>query len=154
MTEYNPSNWFWVVGGNTSRAWSSASSAFVENYPEDRVTRIASEADLSEVLRPYGLRGPFTSPVDVKAEAQRRIITLTGTTSLIDCMIKQSNANMRANELNDKRIRGEILSDTETAEAQALRALAATIKAIRAKSNEIEAMSPIPSDLSNDGLWS
>lgn len=89
----------------------------------------------------------------VKAEAQRRIVALTGKVALIDCMIKQSNANMRANELNDKRINGDALTAEEETEAAALRNLALAIKAIRAKSNEIEALSPIPLDFTDDRYW-
>ena len=89
----------------------------------------------------------------VKAEAQRRIISLTGRMSLMDCMIKQSNANMRANELNDKRLNGATLTAEEEAEATALRNLAIVIKAIRSKSNEIEALDPIPLDYTADIYW-
>jgi RNA-binding protein YhbY len=93
-----------------------------------------------------------TSASSVKAEAQRRIITITGATNLTDCMIKQSNANMQANELNDIRFT-RALTQEEEATASALRALAAAIKHVRTKSNEIEAMSPIPSDFANDSYW-
>jgi hypothetical protein len=89
----------------------------------------------------------------VKAEAQRRIIVLTGTADLTQCMIKQSNANMRANELNDKRIGGGTLTAEEEAEAQALRDLATAIKAIRAASNVIEALAEIPLDYTADSYW-
>lgn len=89
----------------------------------------------------------------VKAECQRRIIALTGTTDLIACVIKQSNANMRANELNDKRIAGQVLTAGEEAEATALRNLALAIKALRARSNEIEALVPIPADFDADARW-
>lgn len=90
----------------------------------------------------------------IKAECQRRIIALTGTTDLMDCIIKQSNANMRANEFNDKRSNGDVLTQAEEAEAVALRGLADAIKALRAKSNEIEAISPIPADFDADASWS
>ena len=89
----------------------------------------------------------------VKAEAQRRIIAVTGTADLTSCMIKQANANMRANELNDKRLGGQALTAEEAAEAQALRDLAAAIKGIRVASNNIEAMSPIPLDYTSDSYW-
>jgi hypothetical protein len=89
----------------------------------------------------------------VKAEAQRRIIALTGTNDLTACMIKQSNANMQANELNDKRLNGDALTVGEETEAQALRDLAAAIKAVRAKSNEIEQLDPIPLDYTADSYW-
>jgi hypothetical protein len=89
----------------------------------------------------------------VKAEAQRRIIALTGTSGLTQCMIKQSNANMRANEVNDKRVSGGTLTAEEETEATALRTLATAIKAIRAKSNEIESLDPIPLDYTADSYW-
>ena len=88
----------------------------------------------------------------IKAEAQRRIIALTGTTDLIACMIKQSNANMRANELNDIRISGGTLTAEQEAETQALRNLATAIKAIRAVSDVLE-QDP-PSDWTSDTYWS
>jgi uncharacterized protein YnzC (UPF0291/DUF896 family) len=68
-------------------------------------------------------------------------------------MIKQSNANMRANELNDKRVSGGTLTAEEETEATALRNLATAIKAIRSKSNDIELMDPIPLDYTADGYW-
>jgi hypothetical protein len=89
----------------------------------------------------------------VKAEAQRRIIAVTGTSDLMACVIKQSNANMRANDLNDKRLNGETLTEGEAGEAAALRNLAIAIKGIRAKSNDIEAMDPIPLDYTADSYW-
>lgn len=87
----------------------------------------------------------------IKEEAQRRIIALTGQTGLISSMVKQSNANMRATELNDKRISGTQLTADEATEAVALRGLAAAIKAIRAKSNELE-KNP-PDDFEDDKYW-
>lgn len=90
----------------------------------------------------------------VKRECERRIIAMTGATDVISCIIKQANANMRANELNDKRLAGESLSAEEMSEAQALRNLAEAIKALRAKSNDIEALSPIPLDYTDDQVWS
>jgi hypothetical protein len=89
----------------------------------------------------------------VKAEAQRRIIALTGRMALMDCMIKQSNANMRANELNDKRVSGGTLTAGEETEATALRNLATAIKAIRAASDGVELLDPIPLDYADNQYW-
>lgn len=89
----------------------------------------------------------------VKQECQRRIIAATGTADIIGCMLKQSNANMRANELNDKRLNGETLTEAEAGEAAALRDLAVAIKALRSRSNEIEALDPIPLDFAADARW-
>jgi len=97
------------------------------------------------------LSGP--SIEDVKTEAQRRIIAMTGVADIVSCLIKQMNANMRANELNNKLATGGILSADEQAEAAALQAYAVAIKAIRNKSNEIEAIVPIPDDYADDSRW-
>lgn len=75
---------------------------------------------------------------EIKSIAQERIVALVGARDLTDCLIKQMNANMRANELNDAQINGT-LTPEEQAEADALRALAANIRAIRAHSNQLEA---------------
>lgn len=91
---------------------------------------------------------------DVKQEAQRRIVALTGVADLASCLIKQMNANMRANELNNILATGGTLTAEEQTEAAQLQAYAAAIKLIRAKSNEIEAMSPIPADFAtNNAYW-
>ena len=89
----------------------------------------------------------------VKSEAQRRIIALTGQTELIACIIKQSNANMRANELTDKRVSGGTLTAEEELEATALRNFATALKSIRAASNVIELMEPIPLDYCSNTYW-
>lgn len=70
---YTPQNWFWVVNGDTSRAWSSASSAYVADYPADTLTRIESEAALSDVLRPYGLVGPSPAQQDYATAIQTHV---------------------------------------------------------------------------------
>lgn len=50
MTNF-PNDWFWIVGGNESRFWSSRVAAYVAKLPEGaEFTRIASEAELWDVL--------------------------------------------------------------------------------------------------------
>lgn len=58
LTTYEPKNWFWVVGGDESRAWSSAQGQYVAEYPANRTTRILNEDELCDVLRPHGLALP------------------------------------------------------------------------------------------------
>ena len=95
---------------------------------------------------------PITAEM-VKAEAQRRIIAITGASDLTSCLIKQLNANMRANELNDIQ-HSRALTAEEEAEANAFRGLAAVVKGIRAASDALESMNPIPSDYAtNDSYW-
>jgi hypothetical protein len=55
ISTYNAYNWFWIVGGDKNRAWSSAAAAYVAEWPDDRVTSIGSEAELREVLANAGL---------------------------------------------------------------------------------------------------
>lgn len=57
--DYTPQDWFWVVGNDESRVYSSAARAYVDMLPEGRqFTRILNEAELWDVLRqaaPEGL---------------------------------------------------------------------------------------------------
>lgn len=72
-----PQDWYWIVGGDESRAWSSAAGAYVSDYPADGVTRILNETELTDVLRPYGIGGPTVAPEDVNAERDRRMGVFT-----------------------------------------------------------------------------
>lgn len=91
------------------------------------------------------------TPADVRAEAQRRIIALTGAADFNGCIVKQLNASMRATELTNKRAMGSGWTPEEAAEAAALQALATAIKAIRSRSNAMEP-SP-PDDYADDARW-
>lgn len=73
FTSYTPNNWFWIVAGDTSRAWSSAATAYVSQWDETRLTRIASEAELRDVLRVYGIQGPSPTTDDYGAAIQAHI---------------------------------------------------------------------------------
>jgi hypothetical protein len=116
--------------------------------PDDTTTR--DEYINGSVLKYVEPSTPPLTAADVRAEAQRRIIALVGATSFDGCIIKQLNANMRANELNDIR-HGQEWTAEEAAEAAALRGLANQIKAIRAASNVLEP-SP-PSDFADNKYW-
>jgi hypothetical protein len=70
---FDAAKWFWIVAGDESRAWSSEACAYVENYPMDRITRIVSEAELTAVLRPYGLQGPAPTQKDYADAVQRHV---------------------------------------------------------------------------------
>ena len=75
MTNYNPHDWFWIVGDDEKRFWSSAAGAYVEERPKDAgVTHIASEAELDQVLAPYGLLGPTARRKVLKSVVQARLI--------------------------------------------------------------------------------
>lgn len=61
MSIYNPFDWYWAVGSDESRFWSSAAGSYVGALPGGAgVTRILNEVDLTDVLAAYGLPGPLT----------------------------------------------------------------------------------------------
>lgn len=66
-------NWFWVVGGDESRAWSSAAGGYVPEWAEDRATRVASEDELVKAIARYGFA--LVRPDAVNAERDRRIFS-------------------------------------------------------------------------------
>jgi|GEM_PF-5875227 len=139
-----PWKWYPVV--------SDAQPAF--NAQLEAITKVETlEADQHHITWTVARRPLIEQRAAVKGEAQRRIVALTGKVALIDCIIKQSNASMRATELNDKRISGGVLTAEEEAEVTALRNLATAIKAIRAASDAVEIMTPIPLDYTANIYW-
>jgi ABC-type glycerol-3-phosphate transport system substrate-binding protein len=74
MTQiYTPHDWHWIVGGDESRAWSSAAGAYVVDFDEHRLTRIDSEENLTDVLAAYGLPGPIPREDAYSAAIQSHI---------------------------------------------------------------------------------
>ena len=66
MISYDPRNWYWIVGDDEARAWSSAARGYVDIAEADpeRVTRIDSFDSLVQVLRaanvpPYHSVSPY-----------------------------------------------------------------------------------------------
>ena len=82
----------------------------------------------------------------VKAEARRRI-----TQRFPDW--KQANMTARGVELTFKLAQGQSLDAQEAAEVAALQAALAWIKAVRAASDAIEALAPMPADFASDTYW-
>jgi hypothetical protein len=73
MKLYDPRNWYWFVGGDLTKVFSSASGDFVlVNNPTYTAwvnaggvpTKIASAAELGEVLASYSLRPQAASVLD------------------------------------------------------------------------------------------
>lgn len=70
---YDPFSWFWIVGGDESRAWSSEAGSYVAAYPVERASRIDGEESLTEVLRANGLPGPAPTQADYATAIQSHI---------------------------------------------------------------------------------
>ena len=73
--DFTPHDWFWIVGGDESRFWSSAQATYVDEFPEGAgLSRILSEDELWGVLRihfPAGL--PADMPPLSVTPAQAKI---------------------------------------------------------------------------------
>lgn len=51
MNTYNPKDWYWQIGDDSTRFWSSKDKAFVTELPDGaQPSRIASEVELYDVL--------------------------------------------------------------------------------------------------------
>ncbi len=86
------------------------------------------------------------SAADVKTEARRRILSAFPEW-------KQTNMIARGLELQDVWRRNGSWSAGEQAESDALAAAWAWIKLVRAASDGIEAINPVPDDYAHDGRW-
>ena len=74
--EYSPRNWFWVVGGDESRAWSSATGTYVIDYPAGQTTRIANEIELYDVLAKAGLAHKAPQRAFSATEVRGALVTI------------------------------------------------------------------------------
>jgi len=83
--DYEPKNWYWVVAGDETKAYSSATGDYVQadnaTYRAWRAaggvpTRIANEAELGEVLAPYVLRPTASGVLDAYKNTQAVKITV------------------------------------------------------------------------------
>lgn len=174
IPHYTPADWYWIIGGDESRYWSSAAGAYIDELPEDAgVTRIASEAELNDVLAVYGLPGPLVTIANVVAERDRRLslgfdfdfgdergVHHIGTTP--DDMIGWNAVTVAANAIIATRMRPaaiDILTETGPATVtamewqQVLLAATAAQQPIWHASFALSAMSPIPANFRNDAHW-
>lgn len=131
---------------------------FIPEHKRDLWRPVVYEGSgpLSDIyIEPEQVRVVLSEPPvtieDVRAEAQRRIIVLTGTTNIINCLIKQHNAQMRATELTLIKATGGLWTESQAAEAAALQSMADAIRAIRAASNILEVS--LPKDFADNKYW-
>ena len=90
---------------------------------------------------------PAPRPIDIKAEALRRILAIAPDW-------KQRNLIAQAAEFAIKLAEGGTLTAAEQDKRAAGEAIWSQIKSIRAASDELEAMNPIPDDFaSNEAHW-
>lgn len=82
---YDPYDWYWIVAGDETKVYSSASGNYVQAADAGYVswlargnspTRIPSEAELGDVLAPYQLRPTPAAALDSYQDAHAKKITL------------------------------------------------------------------------------
>lgn len=80
-----PSDWYWIIGGDETKVFSSATGNFVQPDAAAYIawqadgttpTRIATEAELGEVLAPYSIRPAAANVLDGYQDSQSRKLTI------------------------------------------------------------------------------
>lgn len=143
---YNPMDWYWQVGEDRGKFWSSKLGGWTQETPEV-LTKIGSLEELAEVLAPYGLVTPFTDTRDVKKEAERRIL-------LVMTDYQQRN---ELNFLQESMINFGIDVTSWPADLKQFyfeyKRKWDEIKRLRARCANIEAMTPVPENFRDDVHW-
>ena len=102
------------------------------------------------------LQSPPTPPPtvdDVRVEAARRMRELVGARDDRHLDIIITNGLREAARLLRKEVEGEELTPEEQERKQRLQDIDSMLEAIRAASNALEAMEPIPADYTDDKYW-
>jgi hypothetical protein len=96
MKNYNPSNWYWIVAGDESRVFSSATGNYVPatdpTYLAWRAdgampTRILNETELGEVLADARVRPQRAAVLDAyKGQHAKRMTDEVQTKALLWCI--------------------------------------------------------------------
>lgn len=85
MQYYDPSNWYWIVGADDTQVFSSAPGNYIPASDAAYQawlanggvpTRIASEAELGEVLAPYQIRPASAGVLDAYKNSQAAKLTV------------------------------------------------------------------------------
>lgn len=83
--QYNPKDWYWIVGGDESQVYSSKLGNYVavadQTYQAwlaagNLPTRIVNAAELGEVLAPHNVRPVQSAVLDGYTDAQASKLTL------------------------------------------------------------------------------
>lgn len=146
---YTPKDWYWVVAGDTARAWSSAARAWVAEWDATRCTSVPAEADITDALSHAGCPGlapPSVQALD--AEYTRRLVALLGARDLAH------TAYIRADDLAERiNLRGVATPTTEqTARIAELQTRDAAIVALIEAYNAIPD-APVPADYAAASRW-
>ena len=118
-----------------------------------------ANADYAALVAAGAAVEPYVAPLpppptveDVRAEASRRMQHVVGARDAAHLQIVIANASREAIRL--LRVTADRpWTEGEVARAAALEAADAAIEAIRAASNVLEAMDPVPADFATSAIW-
>jgi len=112
MRDYDPFNWYWLVGG---KIFSSASGdyvptddkAFVE-WKKDgtKPTNIFDEDELGEVLAPYNIRPSAAAVLDKYKDAQAKELTIKTVAKALFFMANEIRSGQGKPVLSPQQFRG------------------------------------------------
>ena len=112
--DYSPTNWYWIVGGDGTRLYSSAAGDYVQPnnaayiaWSSDGTlpTRITSEAELGEVLSAYSLRPVAANVLDGYQDTQSRQLTIQIVAKVLLWCVNQIRAQQSQPTLNAAQFR-------------------------------------------------
>lgn len=104
-----------------------------------------------DVLASYDPDEPAIN--DVRAECARRMMQICGARDAADLQVKIANAQREAARYLNILVAGNALDNDQAARRTILMELDAAIERLRAKSNALEATTPIPKDFADDKYW-
>lgn len=96
---YTPQDWFWVVGDDVSRMWSSAAKAYVPFDPSEYFSEAPTEADVLAALTAAGYPhlGPGYFPRTVAMWQARAALSMAGLIDAANAAVAASgSAEMQA----------------------------------------------------------
>lgn len=127
---------------------------------DDRATwglTAAPEATPEQMQAALDVLGAFDPDApelaDVRAECARRLMLLCHARDADDLAVKIANAQREAARYLNILVAGNPLDNDQAARRTILMELDAAIERLRAKSNALEATSPIPKDFADDKYW-
>lgn len=100
-SDYEPSNWYWAVNGSTTQVFSSASGNFVPvadtayqawQAKDNQPTKIASEAELGEVLADVRIRPAAANVLDGFKERHAQKLTIEVVAKILLFLVNEVRA--------------------------------------------------------------
>ena len=155
---FTPSSWFWHIVED-GRTYSSADRAFVASAPADRLTRIATLAELEDVLEaqapdslpPRRAKAASRRRELIRDEADRRVGVAVSARSKDHLQEILSTAALTAAFLLRKRQQGLALAPRELQAEFVYNTAFDFIRRVRNAQGELEAS--LPDDFREDRYW-